>query len=1631
VKNNSVIILRLLVPILMLGIVLVGIFGVTQPTQAEGSKELVASGGKRALTEWRTNTTAGLYRRTFFRVFALEGEYILMGSSGMGLGSGDIVLYSEGQVTSSQISPAALALITPLFKCSTDGGGLGILRGASQAATRSMEVQGATRNGGVDGGYIPCVYHVPAGATGTYWIGMYGPDGVNSINDGVAGTVALPVIDATQRSGVSVWDITVRSGNQLTGADKPGRVFVDYLAQLSGGNGAANQIYSTVYAVTVDGYVYRVDMNGLDPNGFIFYGNRVGFFDPDGKTPLYNDMVFSDNTLPIPSMGGVILAPAKAKIFFNNPLLATDLPPGILPTPAVPSINNVSYQGSAYNNTGYFSQGGQFSYTGNVGGIGEIIISRDGVDFTPDLPANRRLLSESYVGSNTIPWDGKDNAGTGFPIGVGYAFKVIFHAGEYHFPLLDSENSLNGGPTLTLLNPVGGVCPFNVNCHTAFYDDRVYRVSTGTIVPAGGTVGNTLPGDANAHVPPAINHSDMSTGFDTSTNQRAYGDGGGSGFGNWKGLNLWTYFPVTDIQGDLNIIDPVPQDLQIVKSHTGLFSLGSSGGSFNLTVSNVGTGGVTGAISVTDTLPAGLTPVSATTPGGSGWNACTIIGQAVSCTHPNPNPGLASGASLQSITITVNVGIAASPSVTNTANLSNGNDANASNNQFSDTITVAAPDLTLTKSDDSGSVGTVGLPFNWSLTVANPGTLSATFTSGQIILRDPLPASASYASLTLGSFVNITNPANISCSIDGSRVLTCTANGASVSLGPTNGSFTLTLQVTPSPAGTLVNSAVVDPDDHVTESNEGNNTGSDSVTVSDPTPTPTQTFTPTATATSTFTPTSTPTHTPTHTDTATDTPSHTPTLTSTFTPTSTPGACTLDTYEADGTFLDAQQISVNGSPQHHNNSPVTDEDWVKFSAVAGQHYTIRTLLTNDINQNDSAANDTLLYLYGTDGTTQLAFNDDVGNITWYLGIYYYRESIINWDAPADGVYFIRELQWGPTVGNTFRDCHTYDLWVEALPLTTAASGPVTVGNTITDTAYLSPGVGILGGTISFDVFAPGDTTCSTPLTPAPVGATVSGSGFYTSSPFSTSTIGTYRWIAHYSGDSNNNPADTACNDPNESSTVNPAIPSLSTDASGPVIVGDGITDTAHLTGGFGTLAGTISFDVFAPGDTSCTTPLAPALPPVLVNGTGDYTSGNFIASTVGTYRWIAHYSGDPNNNPVDTACNDANESSIVNLPTPTYTQTPTDTQTPTNTPTDTPTFTPTWTHTPTPTDTSTFTPSPTHTLTPTLTPILLDPPFGIKTVNDSGLPELAWTMVWINSSNVIALAAAVSDPIPANSLYVAGSLSCTVASPLTTTASCAYEAPSVSFPLGRVIWTGVIGPDDGAVDPLTAQNELYISFRVSVNSGVNSVGNTGTIDSDLNADGDTSDPNEQNVASASASWTRPVNPPPSGPATGFSPGHVTILRPQFIPYSTLGDLWLEIPRLGVKMSIVGVPRSANGSWDVTWLGKNAGWLNGSAYPTWSGNSVITGHVTDALGNPGPFSRLNTIWWGDKIVIHISGLQYIYEVRSVQQTSPDNIKTMMKHEELSWVTLVTCRGYDVTSNSYKYRVLVKAVLVEIK
>jgi LPXTG-site transpeptidase (sortase) family protein len=166
------------------------------------------------------------------------------------------------------------------------------------------------------------------------------------------------------------------------------------------------------------------------------------------------------------------------------------------------------------------------------------------------------------------------------------------------------------------------------------------------------------------------------------------------------------------------------------------------------------------------------------------------------------------------------------------------------------------------------------------------------------------------------------------------------------------------------------------------------------------------------------------------------------------------------------------------------------------------------------------------------------------------------------------------------------------------------------------------------------------------------------------------------------------------------------------------------------------------------------------------------------------------------------------------------------------------------------------------------------------------------------------------------------------------------------------------------------------------------------------------------------------------PMTGFAPGVVTQLpaMPADLAYSQT-DLMLEVPRLGVQLTIVGVPFGKE-NWDLTWLGENAGWLEGSAYPTHSGNSALTAHAYLADGTAGPFAKLSSLRYGDQIIVHLGGQNYIYEVRENLRVGSNGV-SVLKHEELPWLTLITCQTYSEGLGDYIYRVAIRAVLIKVE
>jgi hypothetical protein len=233
-------------------------------------------------------------------------------------------------------------------------------------------------------------------------------------------------------------------------------------------------------------------------------------------------------------------------------------------------------------------------------------------------------------------------------------------------------------------------------------------------------------------------------------------------------------------------------------------------------------------------------------------------------------------------------------------------------------------------------------------------------------------------------------------------------------------------------------------------------------------------------------------------------------------------------------------------------------------------------------------------------------------------------------------------------------------------LTTNATGGVLVGNPITDVAHLSgtatqPDGSPAGGTITFNVFGPDDATCSGSIVHTNT-VNVTGNGDYNDS-FTPTAAGTYRWVVSYSG----NPPNTVgtsgtCNDANESAVVNPKQPSITTDASADpptgVSLGTPISDTATLSGtsnkpNGNPAGGTITFKLYGPDDATCTGTVAFSST-VNVTGDGQYNSGTFTPTAVGTYRWTADYSGDsPNTLGASSPCNAEGEASLVFSLTPT------------------------------------------------------------------------------------------------------------------------------------------------------------------------------------------------------------------------------------------------------------------------------------------------------------------------------------------------------------------------------------------
>jgi uncharacterized repeat protein (TIGR01451 family) len=251
--------------------------------------------------------------------------------------------------------------------------------------------------------------------------------------------------------------------------------------------------------------------------------------------------------------------------------------------------------------------------------------------------------------------------------------------------------------------------------------------------------------------------------------------------------------------------DPTPltpsADISIQKSHLPATLVAGTNVTYTLDVTNAGPSNAASAV-VTDSLPAGLTVVSAT--GSTGWTCTT----AVSCLYPSLPVGNST------ITVVAKVDpVFAGASVANTATITSPTaDPDSVDRTSLDTAPVTQiADVEVLKSHTGAVIA--GTPIAYTITVTNFGPSATTAT-----VSDPLPSA-----LTAASWTCVATAGSI-CPASGAGTLTNTP----VTLGANSkATFTLNATVAATASTAFDNTATATVPASVTDPTPGNNTGID------------------------------------------------------------------------------------------------------------------------------------------------------------------------------------------------------------------------------------------------------------------------------------------------------------------------------------------------------------------------------------------------------------------------------------------------------------------------------------------------------------------------------------------------------------------------------------------------------------------------------------------------------------------------------------------------------------------------------------------------------------------------------------------------------------------------------------
>lgn len=501
--------------------------------------------GYRTYIEWMPNSTAELRRLQKIYVYAKAGEQISFGSSSfINLPQNEVTQSlkdSFGYNVGSAPTSASIAVTLPYDSTvmqEKDGVSYQIYSSSTKPADVISQIQSSTsgdtniylfkkeeisnvntstnisapgtiynwqqealgaKNSANPGGYKPISFIAPV--TGVYTFRFFG----TQYSKVVAATKVKKTDTFLQKTNnyVGAWDITVTANATATTPIK-GRTYTDALIWTIGANVSANEkiLDESVYALTKDGFEYKVDFNGLDPFGFVFYTNKRGLlvssdeYENGHYRSLARSVKSKRNQLDDLIEMGVHLNSTpttdKDESYFitfekadsallqhytNRSTLANNSSIGTSDA----AYTNFKYKGlnSTDDDKGTEGYGGYFSFnydlsTDVANNSGKILPSTYEIiiDFTNNTileeeygyPAgkhNEVILSNTLVdGENKIFWNGRDEYGNvviGNATGISYSIVTLnVKAGEVHFPLLDVENN-RYGIKIEMQNDISGI----------------------------------------------------------------------------------------------------------------------------------------------------------------------------------------------------------------------------------------------------------------------------------------------------------------------------------------------------------------------------------------------------------------------------------------------------------------------------------------------------------------------------------------------------------------------------------------------------------------------------------------------------------------------------------------------------------------------------------------------------------------------------------------------------------------------------------------------------------------------------------------------------------------------------------------------------------------------------------------------------------------------------------------------------------------------------------------------------------------------------------------------------------------------------------------------------------------------